>query len=100
MRVPSSFVKGSGSLELAVNEPGRVTAQPAPSSSTGPAARTPPSTIAVLAVAVTIPATAIAATATMTTVGRIVERFDRMITWTLLQTGVGDGSGTSSPKLS
>src|SRR5690348_6761415 len=34
MRVPSSFLKGSGSLALEVSEPGRDTAQPAPSSST------------------------------------------------------------------
>src|SRR5215471_15016871 len=83
MRVPASFVKGSGSSGLAVSEPGRVTGQLAPASSTGPAATalTPP--VPDLAVAVTNPAIASAATASMTSAGRIFERLELMITWTL-----------------
>jgi len=84
MRVPSSVVKGSGSVDVAADEPGRVTGQPAPLSSTGPAAATLPPPVPVLAVAVTMPATVSTATASTTTIERILERLDLMITWTLL----------------
>jgi hypothetical protein len=78
MRVPSSFLKGSGSLELAVKEPGSDTAQPAPSSST------PAVAPRLMVAAVIAPATASAATASTTTVERILERPKLMITRALL----------------
>src|SRR6266568_8841460 len=42
IRVPSSLVKGSGSLALAAKEPGSDTGQLAPSSSTGAVSARPP----------------------------------------------------------
>src|SRR6266545_1155921 len=85
MRVPSSFLKGSGSLELAGDEPGRVTGQSAPSSSTAAAAMLAAlAVVVVLATTVSAPAIASAATASMTTAQRILERPELMITRALL----------------
>src|SRR6266702_2534091 len=86
IRVPFSLVNGSGSSELAVKEPGRVTVQPAPLSST------PLAATAALVVTVTAPATASANSASMTTVERIADRPELIITRTLLL-GVDSGSG-------
>src|SRR5690242_15863141 len=83
MRVPSSFLKGSGSKELEVKEAGRETAQPAPSSSTPTAAEA----LVVLAATVTTPAATRAASAGKTTAERIVERPWLMITKPLLPGG-------------
>src|SRR5258705_5217303 len=81
MRVPFSFLKGSGSWEFAVKEPGSDTAQSAPSSSTPiPAAAAPRLPVA----AVTAPATASAATASTTIVERTLDRLELMITRALL----------------
>jgi hypothetical protein len=83
MRVPSSFLKGSGSLELEVNEPGSETGQSAPSSSTAAAA-----TAVVVLIAVTAPAITSAAIVSMTIVERrIAERPELMITRALLLGG-------------
>ncbi len=68
MRVPSIFRNGSGSRELAVNEPGRVTGQSAPSSSTVAAAAK--LAVALRAIAATVPAIASSATNSTTTVVR------------------------------
>src|SRR5215469_3719567 len=87
IRVPFSLVKGSGSIELAVKEVGRVTAQPAPLSSTAPAAT------AAVDVTVTAPVTASANSASMTTIERIADRPVLIMTRTLLL-GVDAGSGT------
>jgi hypothetical protein len=80
MRVPFSFMKGSGSLELDVNEPGRETGQSAPSSSPAAAA----AAVVVFATTATAPATTSATIANMMTVERIVERPELMITGALL----------------
>src|SRR5690348_4669324 len=68
IRVPFSLVNGSGSIELEVKEPGRETGQPAPLSST------PPAATAALDVTVTAPATASANSARMTTTEWIADR--------------------------
>src|ERR1041384_5043874 len=81
IREPLIFLKGSGSRELAGNEPGSVTGQSAPSSSTRAAATAFVSAEAVavaVAIAGTAPAIASAATAGTTTARR--RRPELMIT--------------------
>jgi hypothetical protein len=90
MRVPSSFMNGSGSLELEVNEPGRVTGQSAPSSSPVAAAAA-----VVVLITVTAPAMTSAAIVSMTTVERIAERPKLMITRALLLGVMGDCAAIS-----
>src|SRR5919201_1066385 len=58
IRVPSSLRKGSGSLAFAVNDPGRDTAQVAPSSSTPVGGGAAASAVVVLAMTVRVPAIA------------------------------------------
>jgi hypothetical protein len=81
--VPSSLVKGSGSSELAVSEPGRETVQPAPLSSTPFAAAAAAPAGAVVA-AVTAAASTSAASASITTAERIAERPELIISGTFL----------------
>jgi hypothetical protein len=100
-RVPFSLVKGSGSLALEGVEPGRVTGQSAPSSSTAAAAATSPVVAttpgaAVFAITVADPATVSTATASMTTVDRSLNRAELMITWALLPRGVVEESAGST----
>ena len=98
MRVPSSLVNGSGSVDTAVSELGSVTGQLAPPSSTGPAAATPPSPVPACAIAAANPAAASTATESMTTVERDLERLDLMITWTLLPTRNGETGVAITPE--
>jgi hypothetical protein len=93
MRVPSSFMNGSGSLELEVNEPGRVTGQSAPSSS--PVAAAAAAAAVVVLITVTAPAMTSAAIVSMTTVERIAERPKLMITRALLLGVMGDSAAIS-----
>src|SRR5690349_10642380 len=99
MRVPSSFLKGSGSLALVGKEArsGRVgTAQLAPSSSTATGGGAAASAVVVFASTATAPATAsVAATVSTTTVGRILERPELMITRALLPVGGGEATPQS-----
>jgi hypothetical protein len=78
IRVPFSLVNGSGSMELEVKEPGRETGQPAPLSST------PPAATAALDVTVTAPATTSANSAVMRIAERITDRPEVIMTRTLL----------------
>src|SRR5262245_56711213 len=80
IRVPSSLRKGSGSRELDVNETVPGTGQPALSSSTAAAA----GALVAIVTTVTAPAAASAAAASATTVERILERPELMLTGALL----------------
>src|SRR5688572_28836055 len=85
MRVPFSFRNGSGSLELAGREPGRVTGQSAPSSSA--AAMVMSSAAAALEVlvsSVAAPVIVSAATDSATSIDRIWGRPNLMVTRDLL----------------
>src|SRR4051794_2656343 len=93
MRVPSIFLKGSGSFALDGSDVGTFTAQSAPSSSTPVAARLAAArAVVVRPPAMAAPPTAKAATASATIPERIVERLDLMVTNVLLPVGAGRGA--------
>jgi hypothetical protein len=90
MRLPLSFRNGSGSRELEGIEPGTVTGQSAPSSST---ARMLTSATAVFVTTIAVPVTARAAIASMTSAERILEEPESRVTGALLPVEMIDDPG-------